>query len=71
MSGIISLSSLVSGLPLTTKRFSLTEKWTTTKVNLCTDAFMAEEERLKLTLGLFEVHNCVVVLEEVDLVNIL
>jgi hypothetical protein len=32
---------------------------------------MAEEERLKLTLGLFEVHNCVVVLEEVHLVNVL
>ena len=65
ISGIISLSSLVSGVPATTKRFSLTENWANTLKKIESECF------LKLTLRFLQVNNGVVIFEHVDFINIL
>ena len=61
----MSLSSLVSGVPATTKRFSLTENWAIgDKENISKSVLCL------LTLWSLEMDDGVVVLEHVDLLNV-
>jgi len=71
----MSLRFLVSGVPATTKRFSLTENWAITKMRLIRvfgKLKIILKMRLKaLTLWSLKMDNGVVVLEHVDFINIL
>ena len=67
ISGIMSLSSLVYGVPATTRRFSLTENW-------AKNTEKSENKYVRygqLTLWSLEMDDGVVVLEHVDLLDIL
>jgi len=66
----MSFSSLVSGDPETTKRFSLTENWAKFKVRVFSRG-RENRKRVLLTLWSSQVDNGVVVLEHVDLIDVL
>jgi hypothetical protein len=68
----MSLSYLVSGVPATTRRFSLTENWAVKKkVSVCFGNPTKNYSASILTLWSLEMDNGVVILEHVDLINVL
>ena len=67
----MSLSYLVSGVPATTRRFSLTENWAVKKVSVCFGNPTKNYYASILTLWSLKVDNGVVILEHVDLINVL